>query len=93
MIEWPIVISMTWWFFYNMLISYEKHEIHITCSNEKACIDDCVLKCKNLCEKANETQIKKDLVSIQGFYNPNVSISLLVEHVYYHTDILSGKIK
>ena len=27
------------------------------------------------------------------FYNPNVSLYLLVEHVYYHTDILSGKIK
>ena len=50
-------------------------------------------KCKNLCEKAYETQMKKDLVSIQGFYNPNVSLSLLVEHVYYHMDILSGKIK
>ena len=43
--------------------------------------------------KAYETQMKKDLVSIQGFYNPNVSLSLFVEHVYYHTDILSGKIK
>jgi alanine dehydrogenase len=74
-------------------MTYEKHEIHITCSNEKAWIDDCVLKCKNLCEKAYETQMKKDLVSIQGFYNPNVSLSLFVEHVYYHTDILSGKIK
>ena len=46
-----------------------------------------------MCEKAYDTQMKKDLVSIQGFYNPNVSLSLLVEHVYYHTDILSGKIK
>ena len=46
-----------------------------------------------MCEKAYETQMKKDLVSIQGFYNPNVSLSLFVEHVYYHTDILSGKIK
>ena len=55
--------------------------------------DDCVLKCKNLCEKAYETQMKKDHVSIQGFYNPNFSLSLFVEHVYYYTDILSGKIK
>ena len=48
---------------------------------------------QNMCEKAYETQMKKDLVSIQGFYNPNVSLSLLVEHGYYHTDILSGKIE
>ena len=46
-----------------------------------------------MCEKAYETQMKKDLVSIQGFYNPNVSLSLLVEHGYYHTGISPGKIK
>ena len=37
----------------------EKHEIQMTCSNEKAWIDDCVLKMQNLCEKAYETQMNK----------------------------------
>ena len=74
-------------------MSYEKHEIHIHAQMKKHELMIAFLNAKNLCEKAYETQMKKDLVSIQGFYNPNFSLSLLVEHVYYHTNILSGKIK
>jgi len=40
----------------NMLMSYEKHEIQMTCLNEKAWIDDCNSEMQNLCEKAYETQ-------------------------------------
>ena len=74
---------MTWWLPNNMLnANLEKHVVwwlHFLIAI--------------MCEKAYETQMKKDLVSIQGFYNPKVSLSLLVEHGYYHTDILSGKIE
>ena len=39
-------------------MSYEEHEIQMTCSNEKAWFDDCIfIKMQNLCEKAYETQI------------------------------------
>ena len=60
----------------------KKHELMIAFLNAKTCV-----------KKLMRLKCKKDLVSIQGFYNPNVSLSLLVEHVYYHTDILSEKIK
>ena len=67
MIEWPIVISMTWWFFYNMLMSNEKHEFHITCSNEKAWIDDCVLKCKTCVKKLMRLKWKRILYPFKDF--------------------------
>ena len=49
---------------------FEKHEIQITCSHEKAWIDDCIiLKCKTMCEKAYETQKwLKDLGSGQRIF-------------------------
>ena len=46
-----------------------------------------ILRCKTMCEKASETKNDK------GCFNPNVSLSLFVEHGYYHTGFIPGKIK
>ena len=56
----------------------KKHELMIA-----------ILKCKTCVKKLMRLQ----WISFKGFYNPNVSPSLLVEHGYYHTGISPGKIE
>ena len=51
----------------NMLMSYEKHEIHLHAQMKKHELMIAFFNCKNLCEEAYETQMKKDLASIHGF--------------------------
>ena len=50
----------------NMLMSYEKHEIHLHAQMKKHELMIAFFNCNNVW-KAYETQMKKDLASIQGF--------------------------
>ena len=73
-------------------MAYEKHEIHIHAQMKRHELMIAFFNCNNVWKSLWDSN-EKGSWSIQGFYNPNVSLSLFVEHVYYHTDILSGKIK
>ena len=50
----------------NMLMSYEKHEIHLHAQMKRHELMIAFFNCNNVW-KAYETQMKRDLVSIQGF--------------------------
>ena len=67
MIEWPLVISMTWWFFYNMLMSYEKHEIHIHAQMKKHELIIAFLNAKTCVKKLMRLKWKRILYPFKDF--------------------------
>ena len=80
----------------DMLMNIEKHEIHndMLMNMKKHELMIAIFNCKTCVKKLMRLKMNKgSCIRSKELIFQIVSLSLLVEHVYYHTGFIPGKIK